>query len=402
MKNMPIIKIMEDETMLYLSETEEIEMRKIKTYLHQHPEESMKEYETTRFIQDKLTGLGIDIVDLGMKTGIVGILKTDKHGPVVGLRADIDAIKCNEMADVKEKSLKEGLMHACGHDFHTAALLGAAGLLTKVKDDLQGDVVFIFQPAEETTSGAAAMIANGLFDKIKVDYLFGLHNRPEILSGKVAVKSGCLMAAKDNFVITVHGMGGHGGMPHLTIDPIVCGAGIINAVQTIVSRNIDPLDSAVVSICSIHGGTPENLIVDRIIMTGSIRALSEKARETAKDRLAVIVQNTAAAYGCKAEITYEGGVPLLDNSEIMYQLAHEAAKEAMGENAIVTTQPCLGSEDFAVYAEHVPTFFYWLGSGRDESSAPWHNSCFMTDDNALKYGAKLLAQSVLTTQVRMK
>jgi amidohydrolase len=385
--------------MLYITESEEKELKQIKTYLHQHPETSMEEYETTKFIKEKLIALGIEVIDLGMDTGVVGILKTGKKGLVVGLRADIDGIKCVETAEVEAKSLIKGLMHACGHDFHTTSLLGAAKLLTENKEELTGDVVFIFQPGEETTSGAAALIEHGLFEKVKMDYLFGLHNRPEIVTGKVAVKKGSLMAAKDNFSVQITGKGGHGGMPHQTIDPIVCGAGIINALQTIVSRNMDPLDSAVVSICSIHGGTPENLIVDRLYMTGSIRALSKKGHELAKKRLEEIVTNTAHAYNCKAKVTYEsGGVPLLSNSEAMYQLAYKAAVQAMGETAVVSTEPCLGSEDFAVYSEYVPTFFYWLGVGKEGGSAPWHYADFATDDDALKYGAMLLAQSVLTAQ----
>lgn len=385
--------------MLNITELEEKELKKIKTYLHQHPETSMAEYETTKFIKKKLIAMGIELIDLSLDTGVVGILKTGKKGSVVGLRADIDAIKCVETADVEAKSLIEGVMHACGHDFHTTSLLGAAKLLTDHKEQLTGDVVFLFQPAEETTSGAAVLIEHGLFNKVKMDYLFGLHNRPEIVTGKVAVKKGSLMAAKDNFAVHITGKGGHGGMPHQTIDPIVCGAGIINAVQTIVSRNIDPLDSVVVSICSIHGGTPENLIVDKLHMTGSIRALSKKGHELAKKRLEEIVMNTASAYGCKAEVSYEcGGVPPLNNSYHMYQLAYEAAVNAMGEEAVVSTEPCLGSEDFAVYSEYVPTFFYWLGVGKEGGSAPWHYGNFATDDNALKYGAMLLAQSVLTVQ----
>lgn len=388
--------------MLHISESEENELKDIKRYLHQHPEISMKEYKTTEFLKEKLISLGIELQDMGMDTGVVGILRTGKSGPVVGLRADIDAIKCHEMADVKDKSLTEGLMHACGHDFHTTALLGAAKVLSKMKDKLSGDVIFIFQPAEETTSGAEELIKHGLFDKVKIDYIFGLHNRPEIETGKVAVKKGSLMAAKDNFTIVLRGVGGHGGMPHLTIDPIVCGASIINSVQTIVSRNVDPLDAVVVSICSIHGGTPENLIVDEIIMTGSIRALSNKGRDTAKERLAAIIENTALTYGCKASLSYDGNVPLLHNSEKMYYLACEAAKRAMGEESVVSTEPCLGSEDFAVYSKYAPTFFYWLGVGKEEGSAPWHNAYFATDDNALKYGALLLAESVIVAQEQNK
>lgn len=388
--------------MLYISESEENELKDIKRYLHQHPEISMKEYKTTEFLKEKLISLGIELQDMGMDTGVVGILRTGKSGPVVGLRADIDAIKCHEMADVKDRSLAEGLMHACGHDFHTTALLGAAKVLSNMKDELSGDVVFIFQPAEETTSGAEELIKHGLFDNIKIDYIFGLHNRPEIETGKVAVKKGSLMAAKDNFTIVLRGVGGHGGMPHLTIDPIVCGASIINSVQTIVSRNVDPLDAVVVSICSIHGGTPENLIVDEIVMTGSIRALSNKGRDTAKERLEAIVENTALTYGCKASLSYDGDVSLLYNSEKMYHLACEAAKRAMGKESVIGTEPCLGSEDFAVYSKFVPTFFYWLGVGKEEGSAPWHNAYFATDDNALKSGALLLAESVIVAQEQNK
>ncbi|MBS5824229.1 MAG: amidohydrolase [Clostridium argentinense] len=384
--------------MLNLSESEENELKDIKRYLHQHPELSMKEYKTTEFLKEKLISLGIELKDMGMDTGVVGILRTGKQGPVVGLRADIDAIKCHEMADVEYKSLTEGIMHACGHDFHTTALLGAAKILSKMRDKLSGDVVFIFQPAEETTSGAEELVNHGLFEKIKIDYIFGLHNRPEIATGKVAVKKGSLMAVKDNFTIVLRGLGGHGGMPHLTIDPIVCGASIVSSVQTIVSRNVDPLDAVVVSICSIHGGTPENLIVDEIVMTGSIRALSNKGRDIAKKRLAAIIENTALSYGCKASLIYNGHVPLLHNSEKMYQIAYKAAKKAMGEESIVSTDPCLGSEDFAVYSKYVPTFFYWLGVGKEEGSAPWHNDHFATGDTALKYGALLLAASVIEAQ----
>ena len=182
--------------MLNLSESEENELKDIKRYLHQHPELSMKEYKTTEFLKEKLISLGIELKDMGMDTGVVGILRTGKQGPVVGLRADIDAIKCHEMADVEYKSLTEGIMHACGHDFHTTALLGAAKILSKMRDKLSGDVVFIFQPAEETTSGAEELVNHGLFEKIKIDYIFGLHNRPEIATGKVAVKKGSLMAVK--------------------------------------------------------------------------------------------------------------------------------------------------------------------------------------------------------------
>ena len=386
-----------------LTSQEEAEVKRIKTHLHQHPEASSEEFETTKLIKEKLTALGIELVEIGIETGAVGVLRAKKGGPSIALRADIDALRCTEKADVPEPSLKEGVMHACGHDFHTASLLGAAMILSRMRESLQGDVVFVFQPAEETTNGAQRMIDHGLFEKVHIDAMFGTHNRPEIPAGSVMTKLGALMAAKATFGITVNGVGGHGAIPQACTDPIVCAAAIISATQTIVSRNVDPLRAAVVSICSIHGGNAHNLIPDELAMTGSIRVLDASLRDDVCKRLEEIVAFTGEAYGCKAYVTYTDKLPALENKKPMHEIAVRAAQKVFGADGIVDVDPCLASEDFSLFMERVPSFFYWVGSGvPGAENPPWHNARFRTDNSALKYASALLAQSVFEAQESLK
>lgn len=374
------------------------ELEQIKNTLHGMPELSFAEHKTTEFLKKKIELLGLEIVDLRMETGVVALLRGARPGKTVALRVDIDAIE-RQGAEGAATSLSQDAMHACGHDFHMTCLLGAAMLLTERKEDLAGNVAFVFQPAEEITRGAQALIEHGLFEKLpKVDALFGLHNRPEIQAGKVGVKPGALMAGKSNFVIVLRGVAGHGGMPHKCVDVIVAAAAIINAVQTIVSRNADPLEPIVCAICSIHGGSPENFITDTLTMTGSLRSLSTATHQLAERRLDEIIRQTAAAYGCKADLKMIPEVPVLENGEQMTALARRAAKNVLGEENIVVPLPCLASEDFAVFAEKVPSFFYWLGSGvPGKENAPWHSGHFATDDRALSIGAALLAESALVS-----
>lgn len=329
-----------------------------------------------------------------IETGVVAKIKGLRDGKTVALRADIDAIGEYEQSDIEFKSQNEGVMHACGHDFHTSCLLGAAMLLNEAKNDLSGQVILIFQPAEETTTGAQYLIDNGLLGICNIDYIFGLHNRPEIESGKVVLKKGGLMAAKDNFKITIKGQGGHGSMPHKCKDPIVCSATLISAVQTIVSRNIDPLDAAVVSICSIHAGVPENLIVDESIMTGNMRTFSKSSREKALERLENITKSIAKAYECEGKIEILESLPALINTDYMYDVSEKIVKDTFGEETITTSEPALASEDFSVYLQHVQGFFYWLGIGtKGQKTYSWHNNKFKTNDDTIKKGAELLANS---------
>lgn len=374
------------------------ELSALKADLHTQPELSFQEYRTTALLIDKLTALGLEIIDLGMETGAVALLRGGKSGKVIALRADMDAIAQQEPAGPGASS-HPGVMHACGHDFHTACLYGAAHLLQMQRDTLAGDVVFLFQPAEEITQGAAAMLAHGLWEKLpcgKPDFLFGLHNRPELPCGQIAVMEGGVMSGKEHFEITLHGVAGHGGAPHKCVDVIVPAAAIVQAVQSIVSRSTDPLDALVCAVLSIHAGTAENFVPDTLTMTGAIRAHRVEVMEKAKLRLGEIVRGVSAAHGCTWELSFIPQVPPTVNSPAMTALAHRAAEQVVAAEHIVSPRPDMGSEDFAVFGRDVPGFFYWLGSGYpDRENAGWHSPSFRTDDAALPLGAALLAQSAL-------
>lgn len=371
----------------------------IESDLHAHPERSFQERRTTALIERELVALGFAIIDLGLETGVVARFDTGKRGRTVGLRADIDAICQLEAVDRPDRSTIPGVMHACGHDVHASALLGAAMLLSENKAALSGDVVLIFQPAEEILAGSRALISHGLFEKAPLDVLFGLHNLPALPVGTAGVKEGPLMSGKDDFTLTVHGRGGHGGMPHKCVDPIVAAAAIVSALQTVVSRSIDPFDSAVVSVCSIHGGTPENLVVDTVTMTGSVRTLSPGARTTALKRIREIAQNTADAYGCTVELDFEEKALAVTNSPDMTMFARAAAIEAVGRENVLSPSPVLASEDFSFYGERVPSFFYFLGSGLpDVENAAWHSANFHAAPGTAECGARLYYESVIAAQ----
>ena len=374
-------------------------LKAFKDDLHRHPELSFQEARTTALLREKLTGLGLELIDLGMETGAVALLRGGLPGDTVALRADIDAIAQQEAADLPVVSETPGVMHGCGHDFHTACLWGAAQLLAARRERLRGDVVFLFQPAEETTSGAAAMVAHGLWEKLPrlPDRLFGLHNRPELPAGTIAVMEGPVMAGKSHFTITLHGRAGHGGYPHKCVDVIVPAAAIVQALQTVVSRNTDPLEALVCAVCSIHAGTPENFVPDVLTMTGAIRAHSAAVHRNAEERVEALASGIAAAHGCTAEISFQPQVPATVNSPEMTALARRAALALVPPERVLSPRPDLGSEDFAVLGQKVPSFFYWLGSGTPGEVSPcWHNERFRTDDSALPQGAALLAASALT------
>lgn len=363
--------------------------RALKEDLHRHPEASFKEYYTTELIKKKICDLGLEIIDIGMPTGCVAILRgKNSNGRTVALRSDIDAINSPD---------GNGYFHGCGHDFHTACLYGAAVVLSAMKNELNGNVVFIFQPAEEVTQGAKSMIEHGLLEKLpcKPDIIFGIHNRPQILAGKVVLHYGPLMAGKTNFKITITGKTGHGGSPELCIDPIVASASLIEACQTIVSRNTCPLDACVCSICSIHSGTEENFAPELSVLTGSIRALKNEVRKNAEEQLKVITQNICQAYDCSVNLELFPQMPSVIN-EKNFDIAQKAAQNALGNENVVDSDPCLGSEDFAVFTEKIPGIFYWLGSGfKNEECTPWHAKNFHTNDDAIQYGIRLHIESAL-------
>ena len=374
------------------------ELKEMKDDLHRHPELSFQETRTTALLKEKLTQLGLELVDLGMKTGVVAVLRGGKPGRTVALRADIDAIEQQEPRDNGVVSENDGVMHACGHDFHTTCLYGAARLLSEMREELAGNVVFLFQPAEEITQGAAAMTDHGLWEKlpVKPDCLFGQHDRPEIPCGKVGIIPGAIMAGKSHFIITLHGVTGHCGSPHKCVDVIVAGAAIVNGIQTIVSRNTDPLEPLVCAVFSINAGTPENFVPETLTMTGDIRAHSDEVLHKTERRLDALVRGIAGSYECTCEVLFVPEVPVTFNGPEMTAMARKAAAAVVGEENLVSPRGDMGSEDFAIFGQHLPAFFYWTGTGYPRRDNPcWHNEYFHVDDDALPIGAALMAQSAL-------
>ena len=372
---------------------------KLAQKLHSSPELSLQEHATTSLICEVLSNLSIECIDLGLSTGAVGILRTGKPGPVIGLRADIDAISQQEERDRPDRSKVDGIMHACGHDVHTAGLLGAAMALAAMKDELTGDVVFVFQPAEETLAGAQRMIEAGLFTKAPMNCMFGLHNSPHMDVGTVGIREGHLMAAKDAYRARMIGRGGHSSAPQKNIDPILAAAAAVQGIHTIISRNVGPLSSAVVNVSYLSGGSEADLIVNDAVFGGTIRTHEEGVRAHVLERLEAMSVSTAEAYGCKAEFSHTPITPAVVNPSSLVPVARHAAVATVGEGHIVTPPLNMASEDFALFGECVPAFFYFLGSGTPGvRNYSWHNPRFCAHEDTPIYGAALLANSVLVAQ----
>ena len=311
------------------------QLRAFAADLHSHPELSFEETRTTQKILQALQSLpGVEVLATGAKTGAVARL-AGGEGPAVALRADIDAIPQHEAVQRPDASVYEGKMHACGHDTHTASLLGAAMALCRRKSALRGDVYFVFQPAEEALSGAKYLVEQcGLFQAIHPAAMFGLHNYPELPLGTVGVKQGQLMSYKDVFEMRFVGRSGHSSMPQKNIDPIVAAAAFIQSVQTITSRNVGPLEAAVVSICQVHAGTPRNLVVDDVLLSGNIRTLDEAVRARVLQRFEQIARGTADAYECQLKLDMHPIVPGVNNPAGLYRIALAAAEASLGKEAV--------------------------------------------------------------------
>ena len=380
-----------------MRELYEDELIEIRRDLHMNPELSFKEFNTTQKIKDKLTSLGVEIVDIGIPTGVIGLLRGAKEGPTIALRGDIDALPIFELNEVPYKSKVDGVMHACGHDIHTTSVLGAASILASMKDELEGNAMFIFQPAEEINRGARLMVEKGLFTKVKTDLVFGLHNNPEIPWGKIAIKRGGLMAAVDTLRIRVIGKGGHGGIPNATKDPIIAAGAMLVNLQTIVSRNVSPLDPAVISIGTIHSGTANNIISELVEMSGTVRSFRPEVRDLLEKRIKEMLNNTADAYDVKVEIDYIREQAAVTNSDEMTVLAYAAAEEIVGSEGIVDPTPSMGGEDFSIFMDEIPGFFFWLGVGNKEKDMNyvWHNPRFDGDERAMIYASTVMANMVL-------
>lgn len=356
--------------------------------LHALPEQSFCEYETSAFIRSVCQELGVEIVDSGLDTGVLAWLGND-CAETVALRADIDAV-----------SFDDGPHHRCGHDYHTASLLGAMAYLKEHQQELRCNVAFIFQCAEENTSGAEALVQQGLWARFprRPTAVFGIHNRPELPVGTIGVHQGPLMAEKTDFRLVLQGQQGHGSTPEKCVDPILPAAQFALALPSLVSRETSPFDAAVCSVYSFHSGTEDNAAPLSATLTGTIRTLCHNTHLQLKARLAALAETTATAHRCTVqELSWMHGVPLLDNSSALYPRAYAAAVETVGEENVTDVAPCLGAEDFAVYLREVPGFFYWVGSGTGVEAPvhPWHSDEFAVAEGYLKVAVSLLTKLVI-------
>ena len=363
-------------------------------YLHQWPELSRQEYHTASYIADELRFMGIEVTEGIGGTGLVGTLKVGDGTRSIGLRADMDAIPVNELNGCPYKSQNPGAMHACGHDGHMAMLLGAAKLLSQSRD-FNGTVHFIFQHDEETLHGALDMLDAGLLERFPMDEIYGAHNMPFVPEGTIAMKAGGIMASEDNFTITVKGVGGHAAQPHKGKDALVIAAEIIMAIQTIVSRSIDPACSSVISLTEIHSDGVHNVIPGTVVIKGDTRSLDSVSQKTVETRLREICEGICKMNGaeCDFEYTYED-IPTV-NDPVCVKYAAEAAAKVVGKDKVDTNVVApLTSEDFARYLSHVPGCFVFIGTGRTDNDPPLHSANYDFNDNVLEIGAEYFAQLV--------
>ena len=364
---------------------------------HQYPELGFAEFRTQEQIMRYLDEMGIPHVKAA-GTGIVGLIQGGRPGAVVALRADIDALPILEAEDREYRSKIPGRMHACGHDAHTTCLLGAARILNGIKEELPGTVKLFFQPAEETDGGALPMIKEGVLDNPKVDAVFGLHVSADIPVGQIGVKYGQMNAASDDLHITVRGENGHGAYPHSGRDAIVIAAHVITALQTIVSRNVDPRQAAVITLGVIQGGTATNILAQEVKLSGTIRTLDPKVRAFVKERVREVADLTARSLGGEAEVTMLEGYTALINNDELVDLVKRNGEELLGpQNVRINPLPNMGVEDFAYFAEHVPGAFYHLGVRNEEKGCvyPVHHPRFDLDERSLAVGAALQAYNSL-------
>ena len=365
------------------------EMRQWRRHLHQYPETAFEENQTAGFIAGKLLKFGLEVHRGLGETGVVATLSAGNGSKKIALRADMDALFIQEQNTFAHRSRHDGLMHACGHDGHSAMLLGAAKVLSEQRD-FNGTVYFIFQPAEEGRAGARKMIDDGLFGLFPADCVFGMHNFPDIPAGHFAVKSGAMMAAFDCFEIILNGQATHAAMPHLGNDAIVAAAQLINNLQTIVSRTVNPADPAVVTITQIHAGNTWNAIPDSVLLRGTFRCFDSAVQTLIAEKIRQQVDAVCAAFDMSAKIKFNpenAGYPVTFNTEAETALALQAATAVTGEDGIHTNPtPSMGSEDFAFMLQEKPGCYIWIGNGSSENSCLLHNPHYDFNDEILSIG----------------
>ena len=364
------------------------EMTEWRRDIHQHPELKFEENRTSDLVAAKLEEFGIEIHRGLAKTGVVGTIRNG-DGPSIGLRADMDALPLEEKNTFKHTSSNPGKMHACGHDGHTAMLLGAAKHLAASKN-FKGTVNLIFQPAEEGGGGGELMIKEGLFKMFPVDSVYGLHNWPGMPAGTFGVGSGPIMAAADMFDLTINGRGGHAALPDQCIDPIVVASQVVSALQTITSRNTHPVDSVVISVTQIHAGDAYNVIPDSVLMHGTVRTFQTETRDKIPSSMLRVAEGVCAAYGTTCELNYMSGYPATINSVPETEISAKAVVDLLGEDKIIRNPtPCMGAEDFSYMLEARPGCYVWLGigPGKGEAGCMLHSSRYDFNDDVLPTGA---------------
>lgn len=375
-------------------------MVEIRRHLHRNPEVSFKEHDTTRFIIRELEKLEIP-VEQPLETGCIGVLKGDHDGPVVALRADIDALAMQEEGDHKQAfiSTRPGAAHCCGHDAHTANLLGAASLLTHFREHIRGTVLLIFQPGEEKLPGGGRLLSeSGFLQKMGVEAIYGLHTSPLHEPGSIVVKEGPMMARPDEFEIELIGKGGHAAAPHMAIDPIIMAAEVVTQFQTIVSRSVDPTVPAVVTIGKLEAGSTYNVISEKASLLGTVRTFSRETSLLIRDRMEAILKGVTSGAGGSYKFQFNEGYPAVINDETLTTRVRNAGTRLLGSDKVIELErPVMAGEDFAFYQEHFPGAFFFLGSGSEEAGSTWswHHPRYNVDEQCFLSGAPLMASLVL-------
>jgi len=370
------------------------EIASIRRDIHAHPELAFEETRTSDIVAAKLREWGLEVTRGLGKTGVIGTLRKGNSVKSIGLRADMDALPMDEINDFEHRSQNTGRMHACGHDGHTAMLLGAAKLLSETQD-FEGAVHFIFQPAEEGGGGAKVMIEDGLFEKFPCDAVFAIHNRPGVPLGHIVTRGGPMLASADRWDIRIIGKGGHAAHPHLTLDPMVVGANIVLMLQTIVSRNVDPIDSSVVTVGFFKAGSAYNVIPGDVHIGGTTRTTTPANRAMVKRRIDEICEGAAKMHGVKIEVEHKPGYPPTVNDVNRARFAIEVAAGVCGEHAVKDTiRPSMGSEDFSYMLEKVPGAMVMLGNGGGPEAVSLHNSRYDFNDMAIPFGVSFFVRTV--------
>lgn len=367
----------------------------IRRHIHANPELSFQEFETAKYVAEQLRALGIEPKEGVAGTGLTAIIQgKNPESKTVALRGDMDALPILEANDIDYKSTNEGVMHACGHDVHTACVLGAARILNELKDQFEGTVKLVFQPGEEKNPGGASlMIKDGALENPRPDRMMGQHVMPYIPTGKVGFREGMYMASADEVYLTVKGKGGHAALPDKVIDPIIIASHILVALQQVVSRNADPKTPTVLSFGTINGGQAQNIIPNEVKISGTFRALNEEWRFEAHKRITSIAKGIAEGMGGACDVNIDVGYPFLTNDETTTRTARKAAADYLGEENIVDLDLWMGAEDFAYYTHEVPSCFYRLGTGNEvkDTTNGVHTSNFNIDEDAIELGIGLMA-----------